>query len=75
MIIYAEPMEGRPLTARQRECLAWVRQGKSSADIGTILGISGRVVDEHIAHACARLGVRTRLQAVIVASVQGYINP
>ena len=62
------------LTDRQRECLTWVRQGKSSTDIGVILGISGRVVDEHIAHACERLGVRTRMQAVFAASLNGYLD-
>src|SRR6266576_5788745 len=35
------------LTDRQLECLRWAREGKSSNDIGTILGISIDVVDEH----------------------------
>ena len=75
MTSYAQSAADTPLTARQLECLAWVRQGKSSTDIGAILGISGRVVDEHIAHACERLGVRTRVQAVLAANAKGYIGP
>jgi DNA-binding CsgD family transcriptional regulator len=63
------------LTARQVECLAWVRAGKSSTDIGTILGLSPRTVDAYIADACARLGVRTRMQAVIVATDKGLLSP
>lgn len=55
------------LSARQLQCLSWVQAGKSSSDIGTILGLSPRTVDDHIAAACERMGVRTRLQAVICA--------
>jgi LuxR family transcriptional regulator, quorum-sensing system regulator BjaR1 len=59
-----------PLSARQKECLHWVRQGKSSTDIGDLLGLSGRTVDHYIADACRRLGVRTRVQAVVEASMR-----
>ena len=51
--------------------LYWARQGKSSADIGFILSLSARTVDEHIAHACETLGVRTRIQAVARAVMLG----
>jgi DNA-binding CsgD family transcriptional regulator len=64
----------RPLTARQRECLLWVRMGKSSADIGDLLGLSAETVNDHIAAACQRLGVRTRVQAVAEAAVHGFIE-
>ncbi len=63
------------LTKRQLECLRWVREGKSSKDISTILGISDDVVDEHVARACKRLGVRTRMQAVANAMMKGYLSP
>lgn len=51
------------LTARQIECLYWVFQGKSASDIGGILGISGRVVEEHLQKAAACFGVKSRHQA------------
>lgn len=63
------------LTARQRECLAWVREGKSSPAIAERLGIATETVDEHIAQACRRLGVRTRVQAVVEACLTGLIEP
>ena len=63
------------LTVRQIECLEWVQAGKSSSDIGHILGVSNRTVDEHLAEACKRLQVRTRIQAVAVASELGLIAP
>ena len=62
------------LSPRQTECLFWVQQGKSSRDIGTILGISHRMVERHIFRACQKLGVRTRLQAVIRARSLGLIG-
>jgi len=62
------------LSARQRECLAWVRQGKSSGVIAEILGVSVRTVDEHLAEACRKLGVRSRVQAAVDASLAGIID-
>lgn len=64
------PVELRP---RQVQCLYWARQGKSSADIGRIIGISARTVDEHLANACEILGVRSRIQAVARAVVIGLV--
>lgn len=62
------------LSRRQRECLLWVRHGKSSADIGGILGLSIPTVDGHIAEACRKLGVRTRVQAVVEACLAGLLD-
>ena len=62
------------LTGRQRDCLKWVAAGKSSTDIGIILEISHNTVDEHLANACRRLGVRTRLQAALIAARMGLIE-
>jgi DNA-binding CsgD family transcriptional regulator len=55
--------------------LFWVQAGKSASDIGGILGISGRTVDKHLENICAALGVRRRLQAVIVARELGLLGP
>ena len=63
-----------PLSPRQIECLFWVQEGKSSRDIGDILGISHRMVERHVFRACQKLGVRTRLQAVIRARSRGLIG-
>lgn len=61
------------LSPRQTECLFWVQQGKSSRDIGIILGVSHRIVERHVFRACAKLGVRTRVQAVVRARSLGLI--
>ena len=62
------------LSPRQTECLYWVQEGKSSRDIGVILGVSHRIVERHVFRACQKLGVRTRLQAVIRARSLGLIG-
>lgn len=63
------------VTERQLECLAWVQEGKSATDIGSILGISGRTVEGHLAKLCEHLGVRTRVQAVLKAQQLGLLRP
>jgi DNA-binding CsgD family transcriptional regulator len=62
------------LSRRQTECLYWVQEGKSAADIGLILGLSPRTVEEYLAKACDKLGVRTRVQAVIRAHRLGLLG-
>ncbi len=63
----------RRLSAREVECLCWAGRGKSSTDIGVILGLSGRTVDSYLAKACAKLGVRTRIEAVALAVERGLL--
>lgn len=64
----------RQITDRQLQCLAWVQEGKSNADIGGILGVSGRTVEKHIIKICGHLGVKTRVQAVVRARELGLIT-
>lgn len=71
---YPDPVAKPALSARQRECIAWVRQGKSSSAIAEILGLAVVTVDEHIKEACRKLGVRTRVQAAVEASLAGLID-
>lgn len=60
--------EQKPLlTPREREVLTWVAQGKTAWQIGEILGISKRTVDEHTQTAVAKLGATNRTHAVVLA--------
>jgi len=63
------------LTPRQLEVLAWVQEGKSAWEIGRILRISGRSVDGHLRRIYERLGVGTRLAAVLRARDLGLLAP
>lgn len=68
------PASQTALSPRQRECLQWVRAGKSDWEIGEILKISEHTVAEHIEAARKKLGVRTRTQAVIEAIARKLIS-
>jgi LuxR family quorum sensing-dependent transcriptional regulator len=52
------------MSARELECLRWVAAGKSDWEIGSILSISAATVKFHLNGARAKLGARTRAQAV-----------
>jgi len=55
------------LTPREREVLWWAAQGKSAWEIGEILHIAKRTVDEHTQKATRKLGAVNRTQAVAIA--------
>jgi LuxR family transcriptional regulator, quorum-sensing system regulator BjaR1 len=52
------------LSAREIECLRWVADGKTDWEIGKILSISQTTAKFHVNSARAKLGARTRAQAV-----------
>lgn len=55
------------LSMRERQCLELAAQGKSDWDISQLLGISESTVHKHVESAKRRLGVSTRIQAVVWA--------
>lgn len=55
------------MTQRESEVLSWIAQGKSDWQIGKILNISSKTVNYHAENAKRKLGVATRIQAVIGA--------
>lgn len=61
------------LTARQSEVLRWVANGKSAAEVGGILQITKRTVDEHVQTAVRKLGAQNRTHAVALALRAGVI--
>jgi LuxR family transcriptional regulator, quorum-sensing system regulator BjaR1 len=61
------------LSRREAECLSWVAQGKSDWDIGEILGIGESTVHGYVEAAKRKLGVATRMQAVVGAIRTGTI--
>jgi DNA-binding CsgD family transcriptional regulator len=72
-----DPGQDEPplLTARHIECLAWAQEGKSAGDIGLIVGLTRRGVEKSFYIAYRRLGVRTRVQAVLRARDLGLLGP
>ena len=61
------PAKRRLLTPREREVLAWVARGKSAWEIGEILDIAKRTVDEHVQSSVRKLGAVNRTHAVALA--------
>ena len=63
------------LSEREISALTWSARGKTSDEIAVILGLSKRTVDFHIDNARAKLGVATRIQAVVKAVSGKLIEP
>lgn len=62
------------LSERQIQVLAWILEGKTAWEIGQILGLSSRTVDGHLRQVYLKLGVRSRLQAVLRAQELGLFE-
>jgi DNA-binding CsgD family transcriptional regulator len=60
----AAEVESAELTAREREILAWVAQGKTNREIAELLWLAPSTVRKHLENVYAKLGVRTRTAAV-----------
>ena len=58
---------GLGLTPREAEVLAWVAQGKTNRETGTILAMSTRTVQKHLEHVFDKLGVESRTGAILKA--------
>ncbi len=58
----------RALTARQREALEWVGDGKTMQDIAVIMGLTAGTVEKHLRLAREALSVETTAQAVLKAA-------
>lgn len=56
------------LSEREIETLTWAARGKTSAEIAEIVGLRKRTIDFHLDNARVKLGVATRVQAVVKAA-------
>lgn len=61
------------LSARERDCLGFVAEGKSDWEIGVILSISQTTAHTHVENAKRKLGARTRAQACARAVALGLV--
>jgi DNA-binding NarL/FixJ family response regulator len=62
-----KPLESLGLTPREAQVLLWVAQGKSNADIATILGMSEGTAKKHLEHIFEKLGIESRNAATLRA--------
>jgi DNA-binding NarL/FixJ family response regulator len=62
-----------PLSERERDVLALIGAGRSNAEIAEDLAISLATVKSHVRHILAKLDLRDRGQAIVLAHECGVV--
>jgi DNA-binding CsgD family transcriptional regulator len=71
--LLAEASMQDPLSDRERECLFWVSEGKTTDEVALILGVSANTVNGYITQAIRKFSASNRAMAVATAIRSGII--
>lgn len=63
------------LSVREKECMLWAAEGKTTWEISKILNLSERTVIYHLQNVVEKMQVNNRTHAIVKAIASGVISP
>jgi DNA-binding NarL/FixJ family response regulator len=69
------PAAVETLSAREREILVGLARGRTNRELAAELIVSEATVKTHVSNLLTKLGVRSRVQAVVIAYESGVVRP
>jgi len=74
-VLEQKDFKADPLTPREREVLQLIAEGKTTKEVGVILGISGKTAESHRTRIMEKLDIHETATLVRYAIRQGVIQP